>query len=274
LQWFDKSAYLCSDHYVKGKIMALLDAKVAIVTGASSGIGRAAALLMAREGAAVVVGARRGDALAALVAEIVAAGGRAHAVAGDVQDEAYAQALVDAAEGQFGGLDVAFNNAGDLGPAGPTPTIAREAWDAALAVNLTSAFLGAKAQIPAMQKRGGGSLIFTQTFVGHTVGFPGMAAYAASKAGLTGLVQALAAEFGAQGIRANAILPGAVDTPMFQAMNNTDEAKGFVAGLHAMKRVGQPDEIARSVLYLASDMSSFQSGTSMLVDGGLSINRT
>jgi NAD(P)-dependent dehydrogenase (short-subunit alcohol dehydrogenase family) len=254
--------------------MAMLAGKVAIVTGASSGIGRAAALLMAAEGAAVVVGGRRADALAALVAEIAKAGGRAHAVTGDVQDEAHAQALVAAAEGQFGGLDVAFNNAGELGPAGPTPTIEREAWDRATAVNLTSAFLGAKAQIPAMVKRGGGSLIFTQTFVGHTAAFPGLAAYAASKAGLTGLVQALAAEYGAQGIRANAILPGAVDTPMYQGMNNTDDAKAFVTGLHAMKRVGAPEELARSVLYLASDMSSFQTGTSMLVDGGLSINRT
>jgi NAD(P)-dependent dehydrogenase (short-subunit alcohol dehydrogenase family) len=254
--------------------MAILNGKVAIVTGASSGIGRATALLMAAEGAAVVVAGRQADALGALVAEVKAAGGRAHAVAGDVQDEAHAEALVAAAEAEFGGLDIAFNNAGELGPAGPTPTIARDAWDRAMAVNLTSAFLGAKAQVPAMVKRGGGSLIFTQTFIGHTVGFPGMAAYAASKAGLTGLVQALAAEFGAQGIRANAILPGAVDTPMYRGMNSTADAQAFVSGLHAMKRVGAPEELARSVLYLASDMSSFQTGTSMLVDGGLSINRT
>ncbi len=254
--------------------MPLLQAKTAIVTGASSGIGRATALLLAREGAAVIVGARRADALAALVAEITDAGGRACAVPGDIADAAHAQALVDAAQAQFGGLDIAFNNAGDIGPMGPTPDIDLAAWDRTLRVNLTSAFLAAKAQLPAMQRRGGGSLIFTSSFVGHTVGFPGVASYAASKAGLVGLVQALAAEFGQQGVRVNAILPGGTDTPMFQAMNGTAEARAFIAGLHALKRVAMPDEIAKAVLYLASDMSSFQTGTAMLVDGGLSITRT
>jgi NAD(P)-dependent dehydrogenase (short-subunit alcohol dehydrogenase family) len=147
-------------------------------------------------------------------------------------------------------------------------------WDEAIAVNLTAAFLAAKHQIPAMLKSGGGSLVFTGTFVGHTASFPGVAAYAASKAGLVGLVQTLAAEFGAQGIRANAIMPGAVDTPMYRAMNGTVEAQSFITGLHALKRVTTPAEIARSVLYLASDASSFQTGTAMLVDGGLSITRT
>jgi NAD(P)-dependent dehydrogenase (short-subunit alcohol dehydrogenase family) len=108
----------------------------------------------------------------------------------------------------YGGLDIAFNNAGTMGPGEPLPGVALGDWNDTLAINLTSAFLGAKYQIPALAARGGGSLIFTSTFVGHTVGMPGMGAYAASKAGLIGLTQVIAAECGSQGIRANALLPG------------------------------------------------------------------
>ena len=253
--------------------MGILDNKVAIVTGASSGIGRATALLFAREGAAVVVNARHREPLAELVAAIESAGGRAVAVVGDVAEEAVARLLVATAVERFGGLDIAFNNAGALGELGPTPGISRAGWQRALDVNLTGAFLCAKHQLPALVERGGGSLIFTATFVGHTVGLPGAAAYAASKAGLVGLTQALAAEFGAQGVRVHAILPGGTDTPMAAAMNGTPEAMAHVAGLHALKRIAMPAELARSVLYLASDASSFMTGTAMLVDGGVSICR-
>ena len=116
-----------------------------------------------------------------------------------------------------------------------------------MAVNLTAAFLGAKYQIPAMLDRGEGSLIFTSTFVGHTAGMPGVAAYAASKAGLIGLTLSLAAEFGPKGIRVNALLPGGTDTPMAEAWVSTPEAKAFVEGLHALKRRARPEEIAQSV---------------------------
>jgi NAD(P)-dependent dehydrogenase (short-subunit alcohol dehydrogenase family) len=252
---------------------ALAD-KVAIVTGASSGIGYATSKLFAREGAKVVVGARRRAELEALVEEIEASGGTAVALAGDVRDEGFAQALVETAVGRFGGLDVAFNNAGSLGEMGPTPDVSLAGWSEAIETNLTSAFLAAKHQLPAMLRRGSGSLIFTSTFVGHTAGMPGVAAYAASKAGLIGLTQALAVEFGPRGIRVNAILPGGTDTPMARQMNGTPEALAFVRSLHALKRMASPDEQARSVLYLASDASSFTTGTALLVDGGVSINRT
>jgi NAD(P)-dependent dehydrogenase (short-subunit alcohol dehydrogenase family) len=125
-----------------------------------------------------------------------------------------------------------------------------------------------------MIARGGGSLVFTSTFVGHTVGFPGMGAYAASKAGMIGLVQVIAAEFGAKGIRANAILPGGTDTPMGRAVANTPELRAFVENLHALKRIAAPAEIARSVLHLASDAASFITGAAILVDGGVSVART
>ena len=254
--------------------MPRLQNKVALVTGASSGIGRATAKLFAAEGAKVVVGARRESELAKLVAEIEAAGGKAAALAGDVRSEAYAKALVALAATRFGRLDVAFNNAGTIGEAGPSTGVSQAGWDDAIAINLTGSFLGAKHQIAEMLKHGGGSVIFTSTFVGYTFAFPGVAAYAASKAGLIGLTQALAAEFGPKGVRVNAILPGAVDTDMYRAMNNTPESQSFITNLHALKRVATPEELARSVLYLASDDAAFVTGTASLVDGGVSITRT
>jgi NAD(P)-dependent dehydrogenase (short-subunit alcohol dehydrogenase family) len=254
--------------------MTSLNGKVAIVTGASSGIGRATALLFAREGAEVVVTARRRQALEQLVAEIAAEGGTAVARAGDIRDETCAKALVALAVESYGGLDIAFNNAGTLGEMGPATGVSLDGWRETLDTNLTGAFIGAKHQLRAMIARGGGSLIFTSTFVGHTAGMPGMAAYAASKAGLIGLTQVLAADVGAAGIRVNAILPGGTDTPMGRTVADTPEATAFVENLHALKRIATPEEIARSVLYLASDASSFTTGTAMLVDGGVSICRT
>lgn len=256
--------------------MTTLTNKVAIVTGASSGIGWATAKMFAQEGASVVVTARRQPALDRLVEEIMAAGGQAVAIAGDVKEEAVAKRVVDTAVHHFGGLDIAFNNAGVVGEPGQVQDLSAAAWHEILDTNLTSAFLGAKYQVPAMIARGGGSLIFTGSFVGYTAGMPGMAAYAASKAGLVGLTQVLAAELGPKGIRANAILPGGTDTPasITNAPGAGPDVLAFVEGLHALKRMAKPEEIARSVLHLASDASSFITGTALLVDGGASITKT
>ncbi|TBR36388.1 MULTISPECIES: SDR family oxidoreductase [Dyella] len=253
--------------------MGLLREKVALVTGASSGIGRATAVLFAREGARVVLAARNAAALDDVVAQIGEEGGQAVAMAGDVRDERYAKALVDLARSSFGGLDIAFNNAGANGQIGATPDVTLEGWHEAIDTNLTGAFLGARHQLPALAERRG-VLLFTGSFVGHTAGFPGTAAYAASKAGLIGLVQSLAVEFGGRGVRVNAILPGATDTPLARQWAPDEASREFIRNLYALKRYAQPEEIAQAALFLASDAASFVTGIAMPVEGGVSINRT
>lgn len=248
-----------------------LENKVAIITGASSGIGEATALKFAREGARLVLAARRQDTLQSLAARIVEAGGHAVVLAGNVKDEAYASALVDLSVQTYGRLDIAINNAGTLGDIGPVPEMSAANWQDVMAINLESAFYGAKYQIPAMVAAGGGSLVFTSSFVGHTIGLPGMAAYAASKAGLIGLAQCLAVEHGAEGVRANALLPGGTKTPM---AGDDPDYHAFVANMAALKRMAQAEEIADAAAFLASDQSSFVTGTALIVDGGNSITKT
>jgi len=254
----------------------ILKNKVAIVTGASSGIGRATAKLFAQEGAKLVLAARRGNLLDELVAEIKLDGGQAVCLAGDVQQESHAKALVDCAIDTYGALDIAFNNAGIIGAGKPVTELSLAEWQETQAINLTSGFLGAKYQAPVMVKQGNGSLIFTSSFLGYTVGFPGYADYAASKAGLLGLTKVLAVEVGPMGVRVNALLPGGTDTPMnfANAPDAGPEVLEFLNNFHALKRMARPEEIANSALYLASDASSFVTGTSMLADGGASITKT
>jgi NAD(P)-dependent dehydrogenase (short-subunit alcohol dehydrogenase family) len=256
--------------------MRTLEGKVAIITGASSGIGHAAAKLFAAQGAKLVVTARRKPELEALVADIERAGGRAIPVTGDVREESLARLLVETAIGKFGGLDIAVNNAGATGEMAPVADLSLEGWRETLDTNLTSAFLGAKHQAPAMIQRGGGSILFTSSFVGPSVGFPGMASYAAAKAGLGGLVRVLAVELGARGVRANALLCGGVDTPANHANlpGAKPETRAFVEGLHALKRMAKPEEIAETMVWLASDAASFVTGASIAVDGGVAVNRT
>ena len=230
--------------------MGALNGKVAIVTGASSGIGRATAKLFAQQGAKVVLTARRKSLIDALAAEIVFAGGQAVAVAGDIREERLAKTLVETAVEHFGGLDVAVNNAGIVGEMKQVPDLTLDDWRVVIETNLTSGFFGAKYQIPKMAERGAGSVIFVSSFVGYTAGLPGMGAYAASKAGLIGLTKVLAVECGPKKIRVNAILPGGTDTAMntTRAPDAPPGAQAFIEGLHALKRIASPDEIAQSAL--------------------------
>lgn len=253
--------------------MTQLSNKVALISGASSGIGRAAAQLFAAEGAKLVLTARRKHLLDDVVAEIGANGGEAVALAGEVTDEDHAMALVELATDRFGGLDIAFNNAGATGATMPGIEMTRSAFEEAIAVNLTGAFLMAKHQIPAMIARGGGSVIFTGSFVGHTVGFPGMTGYAAAKAGLIGLTQQLAAENGSSGVRVNALLPGGTDTPGTREVMPDAETRAFIEGLYPLARLARAEEIARTAMFLASDAAGFVTGAAWLADGGISVKR-
>jgi len=254
--------------------MARFSNKVVLVTGASSGIGEATARLLAAEGARLVLSGRRTGALATLCAEIAATGGEAEAVPGDVRDEEVAQALVRTAEARFGGLDMAFNNAGIVGDMGPVEDLSLDAWRTLVDTNVTGAFLGAKHQIPALRRRGGGALLFTSSFVGVGAGMPGMAAYAATKAALVGLVQGLAVEHGEAGIRVNALVVGGTDTPANTARGAGPEALEFIQKLHALRRIAEPEEIARAAAFLLSEEASFVTGSAMAVDGGASVTKT
>jgi NAD(P)-dependent dehydrogenase (short-subunit alcohol dehydrogenase family) len=256
-----------------GELVMELKNKSIIVTGASSGIGAAAALLFAAEGANVVLGARRSAEMEILAGQINQSNGRAVFLSGDVKDENYANALVDLAMKEFGGLDGAFNNAGIVGEMGPVADMGIGNWNDVISVNLTSAFLAAKAQLPVMKKRGQGSIVFTSSFVGFSNGgMPGMGAYAASKAGVIGLVQSLASDHAADGVRVNALLPGGTITP--SGGEGDPAALDFIANLHPMKRMADAKEVAQAALFLLSDRSTFMTGSPMIVDGGMSVRLT
>ncbi len=245
-----------------------LENKTIIITGASSGIGAAAALLFATEGAKVILAARREPELEQVANKITKEGGRAVALAGDVTHEDYAERLVAVAEREFGGLDGAFNNVGFVGEMVPVPEMSVENWNEVLDTNLTSAYYSAKHQLPALLRNGSGSVVFTSSFVGYSnAGLPGMAAYAAAKAGVIGLTLSLAGEYGPKKIRVNALLPGGTKTAMAGDDASFHE---YVAGLHPLKRMAEPEEVAQSALFLLSDRASFVTGSAVNADGGIS----
>ena len=247
-----------------------LEGKVAIITGATSGIGTAGAKLFASEGAIVVAVGRNSDKGTALVNEIKSKKGIAILIRGDVSKSEDVRNIVQRTVQEFGRIDILYNNAG-IDVVGTVPNTTEEKWDLVINTNLKSVFLTCKYVIPQMVKQGGGVIVNTASELG-TVGAREMAAYCASKGGVINLTKAMAVDCAPFNIRVNCLCPGPVETPMLERIFNaaTDPAQLREAQVKGviLQRVGKPEEIAKAALYLASDDSSFNSGNILLVDGG------
>lgn len=245
--------------------------KVVLITGATSGIGKAAAKAFAVAGAKVVLSGRRENLGAEVVAEIHAAGGEALFVKTDIARESEVAALVERTVSHFGGLHVAFNNAG-VESSCPLTEIPEAEYRRIFDVNVWGVIAALKYEIPAMLKSGGGSIINTSSAVGH-VGMAGAAIYVASKHAVEGITKAAALEYANQGIRINAVAPGVVITEMFDRFAGSEEsdAAKYLSSLHPIGRLARDTEIAQPVLWLASTASSFVTGQSILVDGGFTV---
>jgi NAD(P)-dependent dehydrogenase (short-subunit alcohol dehydrogenase family) len=248
----------------------LLAGKSALVTGGASGIGRATALLMVREGARVAVADQTEAGAAQTVAMINAAGGQAIAIGADMGDETQIQSMVARSVAAFGRLDCAFNNAGiaprHVGPAGQrTHEMSRQSFDAMLAVNLTGVFLCMKHEIVQMLAQGGGAIVNTASIAG-LVGLPTASNYVAAKHGVVGITKTAAMEYARDNIRVNCVNPGYIKTPMTDP--TMAERYDDLMTKVPMNRLGLPEEIAEAVVWMCSDRSSFMTGASHIVDGG------
>jgi NAD(P)-dependent dehydrogenase (short-subunit alcohol dehydrogenase family) len=256
--------------------MKRLEGKVALITGGGQGIGRAAALLFAREGAAVVVADVNQGTGSQTAADIAAAGGRSLFVPADVSSGQDVRRLMDAVRERLGGLQVLYNNASVYWPGrdGRVTDIAEEDWDRVLAVNLRSIFLCCKQAIPLMKESGGGSIINTSSSAG-VIAIPGCDAYTASKGATVALSRSLAVEYRPFGIRVNCIAPAGIRTPMLSQSNLEDttfDERRFLALRTPSRRYGTPEEIAQAALFLASEESSYINGAVIVADGGITIN--
>lgn len=245
----------------------MVEGKVALVTGAGSGIGRAAALVFAREGASVLVADRDADGGKETVELVGAAGGTADFHQVDVTDDAQVRDMVAAAVARFGGLDCAHNNAGITQAPTPLHEITDDAWNTMLAVDLTSVFLCLRHEARYMLEHGGGAIVNTSSGAG-IIGYPGLAPYVSAKHGVLGLTKTAALEYAKSGIRVNAICPGSTDTPMMRGFINGDPAiEAAMKATVPTGELGRPEQLAEAVVWMCSDRASWVSGESMLVDG-------
>ncbi len=244
------------------------EGRVALVTGSSSGIGRATALAFAREGASVVVSDVAEDGGQETVRMIEGTGGKALFVKADVTEAKDVERLVDQAVQTYGRLDCAHNNAGIAGPVTQVADYPEEEWNRVIAINLKGVWLCMKYELPQMLKQGGGAIINTASIEG-LVAVAGNSAYDASKHGVAGLTKTAAIEYARDNIRVNAVCPGYIDTPMVQEyVQSIPGLEETTVGLHPIGRIGKPEEIAEAVVWLCSDAASFVTGHTMTVDGG------
>jgi len=248
-----------------------LEGRTAIVTGASRGIGRSIAVLFAQQGADVVLVGRTQTTLDAVFDEITRAGGRAVVVAADITDAEAPAAIADRAMSEFGRIDALVNNAGGNSFMVPVADMRFSGWEKTMRLNLDSTVRMIQAVVPVMQERGSGSIINVSSVTGLQ-GSPFMAHYGAAKAAVISLTQSLAIELGTTGIRANVLVPGWIETDLTEFLRGDDGLERTVLDRVPMKRWGRPEEIAEGALFLASDASSFMTGQSLILDGGLSIN--
>jgi NAD(P)-dependent dehydrogenase (short-subunit alcohol dehydrogenase family) len=266
-----KSSRHKKPRFSEPEVTLRLDRKVALITGAGSGIGRAIALRFAQEGADVVVVDWKPEAGKETVRMVQAEGGNALYVEADVSQEADAKNMVEAAVAAYGRLDILCNNAA-IQVFGTIPDTPGADWHKVMDVNLKSVYLGCKYAIPQMIAQGGGSVVNTSSILG-LVGDPDLPAYGATKGGILAMTAAMAQAHGKQNVRVNSICPGDVATPLvleyFDQFSDPEEARNRVASEYALGRIAEPEEIANVALFLASDESSFVTGTYIVVDGGL-----
>ena len=245
-----------------------LKGKVALITGGGSGMGRAASLLFAREGAKVAAIDVTEASAAETARMIKAAGGEAVSLRADVSDSEDARAMVEETVRAFGGLDVLYNNAGIEGESGFIAQLAEEAFDRVIAINLRGVWLGMKYALPRIVERGGGAIINTASVAG-IVGIKGASAYCAAKAGVIAMTRVAALEYGRYNVRVNCICPGVIQTPMVDRIAGPGGVKPrFIERSSVFNRVGNADEIAHTALFLASDEAPFATGAPFIIDGG------
>lgn len=254
--------------------MGLLQGKVALVTGGTSGIGAASALLFAGEGAQVALTGRRAAEGEAVVAQIREAGGEATFIQADLNDTAAIPDIIGEVVAIYGRLDAAFNNAGTA-TGGPLDNMDTAVWDRVIDTNLKSAFFCLRAEAEQMKRQGGGAIVFNASVLAD-IAFPGTSVYGASKGGVTALMRAAAVELGPQGIRVNCINPSITRTPLTTGMNRADEGGAeshpfAPTGSIPLRRLAEPEEVAQAALFLLSDRASYVNGHALVVDGGQSV---